>query len=87
MCIAYTQPQSVANLTKGGLVVESRAAVTVSTRPNLEVERTVDPRCFGRASESLKEMRTNWSKRRETHLSFSVPKIEARYSAIVSQAS
>lgn len=30
-------------LTKGGLVVESRTAISVTTGANLEVERTVNP--------------------------------------------
>ena len=68
-----------ADLAEGGLVVESGAAVSVPTCPDLEVEGTVDP-------EVEKMMRTNWKQkppsRVETHLSFSVPKIDARYSAI-----
>ena len=50
--------QTGSNLAEGGLVVESGAAVSVPTCPDLEVEGTVDP-------EVGKMMRTNWKNNSE----------------------
>ena len=89
----HVQVLQQAGLRERRLVVDPRAAVSMAARSDLEVERAVDPRkknttqqssthFYGAASTHLAV--TNSTRKAATYLSFSVPKIEARYSAIVS---
>lgn len=66
------------DLAESRFVVETRTAITMTTCTDLEVERTVYP------NSGVHHLEDNGWKTEVTHLSFSVPKIEARYSAIFS---
>ena len=59
--------------------MDSRAFIPVTTSSNFEVEGTIDPKWTNK----LWKYHTGMSeKKNSTYLSFSVPKIDARYSAI-----
>lgn len=64
-------------LAECGLIVQPGASVAMSTGPNFEVERAVYPIVGVYRNKSVRALRSM-----RTYLSFSVPKIDAKYSAI-----
>ena len=77
-----TQRECRTYLTKGWLVMQSRAPVTMSARTYLEVKRAVYSACWTMWWCALNKKQQQKVIVVVAYLSFSVPKIEARYSAI-----